>query len=190
VRQDLRLMEPSAETSAETDDRRPTMTRLRHWLDRLPLPENPGGLVYGTILVAALLSAESVKVETYWETLAGVALTELIYWLALSYSEFTGHRAADGRPFTFSGFRYWAKHEFAVSEGALVPVLVLVGCWIAGVSLHNGIRFAIWASAAVIVLAELVIGIRSNQHGRELAISAGLGVVFGLLVISLRLILH
>jgi hypothetical protein len=166
------------------------MKKLRQALDRLPLPANPGGLVYGTILIAALLSAESVKVETYWETLAGVALTEVIYWLALSYSEFTGDRAADGKPFTVSGFRDSAKHEFAVSEGALVPLLVLIGCWIGGVSLQNGIRFSIWASAVVIVLAELVIGIRSEQHGRELAISAGLGVVFGLLVISLRLILH
>ncbi len=165
-------------------------TRVRHWLDQLPLPDNPGGLVYGTILVAALLSAESAKVETYLDTLAGVALTEVIYWLALSYSEFAGDRAADGKPFTFTGFRASAQHEFAVSEGALVPVLVLIGCWIAGIDLHNGIRFAIWSSAAMIVLAELVIGIRSDQHGRELAISAGLGVVFGLLVISLRLILH
>jgi hypothetical protein len=69
-------------------------------------------------------------------------------------------------------------------------VLVLVGCWIGGVGLHNGIRFAIWSSAVVIVAAELIIGIRSDQHGRELAVSAVLGVVFGLLVISLRLILH
>jgi hypothetical protein len=166
------------------------MKKLRQGLDRLPLPENPGGLVYGTILIAALLSAESAKVETYVETLAGVALTEVIYWLALSYSEFAGDRAADGEPFTFKGFRRSAQHEFAVSEGALVPILVLLGCWIGGVGLHNGIRFSIWASAVMIVLAELVIGVRSDQHGRELAISAGLGVLFGLLVISLRLILH
>jgi hypothetical protein len=166
------------------------MKKLRHWLDLLPLPENPGGLVYGTILVAALLSAESAKVHTYWDTLAGVALTEVIYWLALSYSEFTGERAADGEPFRLSGFWKSAKHEFAVSEGALVPLLVLFGCWAAGVDLYNGIRLAIWSSAAMIVVAELVIGIRSDQHGRELAISAALGVVFGLLVIALRLILH
>jgi hypothetical protein len=165
-------------------------TRLRHALDRLPLPDNPGGIVYGTILIAALLSAESAKVETYLETLAGVAVTELIYWLALSYSEFTGDRAADGKPFTIRGFWVSAEHELAVSEGALVPVLVLAGCWIGGVGLHNGIRFAIWSSAVVIVAAELIIGIRSDQHGRELAVSAMLGVVFGLLVISLRLILH
>jgi hypothetical protein len=166
------------------------MKMLRHWMDELPLPTNPGGLVYGTILIAALLSAESAKVESYWETLAGVALTEIIYWLALSYSEFAGHRVAEGEPFTVGGFWRSAEHEIAVSEGALVPLLVLIGCWIAGVHLYNGIRFAIWASAAVIVAAEVLIGVRSDQHGRELAVSAALGVVFGLLVISLRLILH
>jgi hypothetical protein len=166
------------------------MKTFRRWVDTLPLPTNPGGLVYGTILIAALLSAESAKVESYWETLAGVALTEIIYWLALSYSEFAGDRVAEGQPFTVGGFWRSAQHELAVSEGALVPVLVLIGCWIAGVQLYNGIRFAIWGSAAVIVFAEVVIGIRSDQHGRQLAVSAALGVVFGLLVISLRLILH
>ena len=88
------------------------------------------------------------------------------------------------------GFWRCAEHELAVSEGALVPLLVMIGCWIAGVDLYNGIRLAIWCSAAVIVLAEVVIGVRSEQHGRELAVSAFLGIVFGLLVISLRLILH
>jgi hypothetical protein len=166
------------------------MKRLRHWIDKLPLPENPGGLVYGTILIAALLSAESAKVHNYWDTVAGVALTEVIYWLALSYSEFTGERAADGEPFRMAGFWKSAKHELAVSEGALVPLLVLFGCWIAGVELYNGIRLAIYASAGVIVLAELVIGIRSEQHGVQLLISAALGVVFGLMVIALRLLLH
>jgi hypothetical protein len=166
------------------------MKTLRSWVDDLPLPTNPGGLVYGTILIAALLSAESAKVETYVETLAGVALTEIIYWLALSYSEFAGHRVDEGQPFTIKGFWRSARHELAVSEGALVPLLVLIGCWIADVKLHNGIRLAIWASAGVIVAAEVVIGIRADQHGRELAVSAALGVVFGLLVISLRLILH
>ena len=164
--------------------------QLRHWLDELPLPTNPGGLVYGTILVAALLAAESAKVETYVETLIGVALTEIIYWLALSYAEFAGHRVEQGDPFTFAGFARSARHELAVSEGAVVPIAVLIGCWIAGVHLANGIRLAIWASAAVIVLAEILIGVRAEQHGRELAVSAALGVVCGLLVISLRLILH
>lgn len=166
------------------------MKTLRHWLDALPLPTNPGGLVYGTILVAALLSAESAKVHTYWETLAGVAVTEIIYWLALSYSEFAGHRVAEGEAFTVAGFWRSAKHEFAVSEGSLVPLLVLIGCWIADVDLYNGIRLAIWASAGMIVVTEVVIGVRSEQHGRELAVSGVLGIVFGLLVISLRLILH
>ena len=34
---------------------------------------NPGGLVYGTILVATLLAAESPKRETYAKTVAAVA---------------------------------------------------------------------------------------------------------------------
>ena len=166
------------------------MKSLRRVLDRLPLPTNPGGLVYGTILIAALLAAENAKAQTYADTIAGVAVAELVYWLALSYSEFTGHRVTEGGAFNLKSFWRSAEHELAVVQGAVVPVLVLIGCWIAGVKLYNGVRLAIWASAGVIVVGELLIGVRSEQHGRELAVSAALGVVFGLLVISLRLILH
>lgn len=166
------------------------MERLRKWLQALPLPTNPGGLVYGTILIAALLAAEGGTAVDYTETVVGIVLAEFVYWLALSYAEFAGDRAADGRPFAWRGFRASARHELAVVQGGVIPLLVVVGSWIAGVSLSWGLRFAIWASAAVIVLTEVAIGIRSNQRGRELVISAALGVLFGLLVISLRLILH
>ena len=166
------------------------MKSLRRALDRLPLPTNPGGLVYGTILIAALLAAENAKAEGYADTIAGVAVAELVYWLALSYSEFAGHRVTEGGAFNLKGFWRSAEHEIAVVQGAVVPVLVLICCWIADVKLYNGLRLAIWASAGVIVVGELLIGVRSEQHGRELATSAALGVVFGLLVISLRLILH
>ena len=38
-------------------------------LDNVPIPENPAGLIYGTILIATLLAAEYSRRETYLTTI-------------------------------------------------------------------------------------------------------------------------
>ena len=55
--------------------------------------------------MAALLAAESARQETYPRTVGAVAITLILYWLAHSYSEFTGERLERGEPFSYSGFR-------------------------------------------------------------------------------------
>jgi hypothetical protein len=62
------------------------------------MPDNAAGLVYGTILVATLLSAESAVKATYAKTAAGVLIALSTYWLALAYARFTGDRLNKGEP--------------------------------------------------------------------------------------------
>src|ERR1700756_2493269 len=57
---------------------------------------NAGGLVYGTIIVATLLAAESARSETYGKTVGAVALAMLTYWLRVSYSPYSGGGLAEG----------------------------------------------------------------------------------------------
>ena len=42
----------------------------------------------------------------------------------------------------------------------------------------------------MIVLAELVIGISTEQTGRDLVIDTLVGVVFGMLVVAVKVLLH
>jgi hypothetical protein len=153
------------------------------------MPRNPGGIVYGTILVATLLGAESVKAETYTDTFIGIALSELVYWMALSYSEFTGERAERSESFELSEFWQEARHELAVIYGAILPLLVLIGCWIGDVPLTWGLSLGVYTAAAMIVATEIAIGLRTEKRGRDLLVNAAVGVLFGLLVIVLKLIL-
>ena len=67
------------------------------------MPDNAAGLVYGTILVATLLSAESALRETYAKTVIGVLVALVTYWLALAYARFTGERLEEGRGATLAG---------------------------------------------------------------------------------------
>jgi hypothetical protein len=154
------------------------------------MPLNPGGLVYGTILVATLLAAESPKRETYARTAGAVAIALLVYWLSVSYAEFTGERVREDEPFHLVEFARAAAHELAVILGALGPLIVLLVCWATGVALADGVTIAVWASVAIIVATEVVIGIRAELTGKQLIVQTGMGMLFGLLVVALRVLLH
>lgn len=154
------------------------------------MPANAGGLVYGTILVATLLSAESARSETYLETLAAVVAALLAYWLTISYSEFAGERLERGERFEYGAFARAAGHELTLLYGACVPLLVLLVFWVVGAALTTAVSAAIWFAAGTIVAIEVVIGIRADLTGRELARQSAVGALLGLLVIAIRVLLH
>jgi hypothetical protein len=150
----------------------------------------PGRFVYGTIAVAALLAAESARQETFGKTIGAVAVTILLYWLALAYSEFAGDRLGGGEPFRVAGFVAAAKQELGVLVGALVPFAVLLVWGAAGSSLSEAVAAASWTCAIVIVATEVAIGTRAGLEGRELVLQTAYGVLLGLLVVALRVLLH
>lgn len=154
------------------------------------MPDNAGGLVYGTILVATLLSAESARRETYPKTVAAVLATLLAYWLTISYAEFTGERLERGEPFAYAAFARTACREVTLLYGAAIPLVLLLVLWAAGVALTTAVTAAVWLAAATIVGAEIVIGVRAELTGRDLVRQSAVGAVLGLLVIAVRLLLH
>ena len=154
------------------------------------MPANPAGLIYGTISVAALLAAESARQETYPRTVGAVLITLMLYWLAHSYSQFTGERVKEQVAFTYSGLLDTARHELAVVIGAVGPLAVLILFWVFGASLAAAVTAAIWTSAAIVVVLEIAIGVRAELTGRELVRQTVVGAILGLLVIALRVLLH
>jgi hypothetical protein len=149
-----------------------------------------GAAVYGTITVGALLAAESALSETYAETIGAVIITLLVYWLAHAYSDLTEYRLAHNQPLTLSSLTDTLQRQITILVGAVVPLCVLLGCWIAEVPLADAVTAAIWTSAGMIVIIEVVVGLRAHLSGRELAAQAAIGTVLGVLVITLRLVLH
>lgn len=151
---------------------------------------NPGAVVYGIITVGALLAAESAKRETYADTVGAVAIVLLVYWLAHAYSEFAGHRLEQKQPLTVGPLARTLVRELMSIAGAAIPLLALLVCWAAGVALTSAVTAAVWTSAAMIVAVELVAGVRADLPARALGAQATVGVFFGLLVITLKLVLH
>jgi hypothetical protein len=154
------------------------------------MPTNPGGLVYGTILVATLLAAESAKSETYGETVGAVAIALAIYWLANAYAVFTGERARTSEHFTARGYLHALVHEVTVLLGALGPLIVVLACWAAGASLSTATLIAVYVAGAIIVATEVALGIRSHLDGRELVVQTAFGALLGIAIVALRVLLH
>jgi hypothetical protein len=148
------------------------------------MPDNAAGLVYGTILVATLLSAESALRETYAKTVLGVLVALTTYWLALAYARFTGERLEQGTRATVAGLLSAGAHELAV------PFVALIAFWIGGASLNTAVIGAVYFADAAIIGAEIAIGVRAGLKGTALIGQAAIGAVLGVLVLALRLLLH
>jgi hypothetical protein len=151
---------------------------------------NAGGIVYGTIIVATLLAAESARGETYGKTIGAVVLAMITYWLAVSYAHYSGERVEQQHGFEYRGFLSAAMNEVTLLVGAVPELMAVLIVWALGDSLELAIRVGVIVAAVTIVVAELVTGIRADLHGRALVRQTVVGAVIGLLVIGLRLLLH
>jgi membrane protein YqaA with SNARE-associated domain len=154
------------------------------------MPVNVARVVYGTVAVGALLAAESPEQETYAETMASVLIALLIYWMAHSYAELTARRIEEGEPLTTTALFGSMLHEVWILVGAAIPVIPLLIWWIAGGSLANADTAAIWTAAGMVVVYEVIAGLRAELKAKEMVVQLALGATLGVLIISLKLVLH
>ncbi len=146
--------------------------------------------VEGTVLIGALLAAESAHQETYPETVIAVVLALVLYVVAHSYAAFAGERLHSEEPLSLAGFGRAAGSEAWLIPGAGVPLLAVLVCWAIGASLSAAVTSAVWTSAGMLVVLELVAGIRAGESGFDLVVETGVGALLGALVIVLRVVLH
>lgn len=153
------------------------------------MPASLAGLIYGTISVAALLAAESARLETYPRTVASVGILMILYWIAHSYAEFSEERVEDREPFTITGLVLMATRELTVLIGAAVPFTMLLVCWAVGASLSTAVALASWTSAAIVIATEIVLGLRAELEGKELVAQTAVGVLLGFMIVLIRVLL-
>jgi membrane protein YqaA with SNARE-associated domain len=154
------------------------------------MPVNVARVVYGTVAVGALLAAESPEQETYAETLASVLVALLIYWMAHSYAELTARRIEEGERLTTTALVGSMLHEVWILVGAAIPVIPLLLWWIAGGSLADADTAAVWTAAGMVVVYEVIAGRRAELTAKEMAVQLALGATLGVLIITLKLVLH
>ncbi|HYM54121.1 MAG TPA: hypothetical protein VES97_02075 [Solirubrobacteraceae bacterium] len=157
--------------------------------------ENPSGVIYGMIVIGALLAAESGRHETYLDTVGSALIAAGLYWLAHAYASVLGRRLAAHERLTAGALRRALAHDWALIRGAAIPVLVLLVAWAGGAGQDTAVTVAVWSSVVGLVAFELLAGIRSRA-GRssigpgELALEVGVGMTMGLAILALRIVLH
>jgi hypothetical protein len=154
------------------------------------MPSNVGGLVYGTITVAALLAAERAQRETYPETVGAVLIAIALLWVAHAYAEYTAQHLKAAEKLSVVAFGRTMVHDLSILLGAAIPLLILLVSWAAGSRLTTAVTGAIWSAAAVLALIELAAALRARLTGRELIAQVSVGLLLGLLVIAIKLVLH
>lgn len=154
------------------------------------MPSNLAATIYGVIAVGALLAGESTQLETYGQTAAAVLITLIVYWLAHAYADFTAERLREGERIKLAGLVHMLKQQLPILLGATGPLIALLLAWAVGAGLGSAVSAAIWTAAGMIVLIELVAGVRADLSGRELLLQTVTGALLGLLIIMLKLVLH
>ena len=152
--------------------------------------QNPAGVVYGTILIGALIAAESGVHDGYPDLIGSTALVLGIYWLAHSYSTILGRRLSHQEHLTVGALARALGHDWSIVRGASVPLLTLLLAWAVGASETTGVNAAVWAAIASLVVFELLAGLRAGSTRREFALEGGMGVVMGLAIFALKSLAH
>ena len=152
--------------------------------------ENPAGVVYGMIVIGALLAAESARHETYLDTIASAAIAAALYWLAHAYAGVLGQRLEQQERLTAASLGRALAHDWAIMRGAALPLAVLAIAWATDVSQQTAVTAALWSTILSLVAFELIAGIRARASPRELALEGVVGAAMGLAVLALKIVLH
>jgi hypothetical protein len=181
---------PTRQRSPPSDTHTGRRAPLVRALERIAPGENPAGVIYGLIVIGALLAAESDLHETYLDTVLSTVIAACLYWLADAYANVLGHRLGTQQRLTAAALGGALAHEWAVMRGAAIPLVTLVFCWTIGVPLHTAATAALWSTIASLIAFELLAGIRSRATPRELALDLAVGSVMGLAILALKIVLR
>jgi hypothetical protein len=141
-------------------------------------------------MIGALLAAESGSHDTFAETLGSAVIAVGIYWFAHAYSETLGRRLTTPGRLTTGALWRALRYEWAIVEGAAVPLIVLVLAWATGSGQETAVTAALWSAVACVIIFELFAGIRSEATPAELALDVGVGVAMGVAILGLKVVLH
>ncbi|HTW41304.1 MAG TPA: hypothetical protein VMD79_03205 [Solirubrobacteraceae bacterium] len=152
--------------------------------------ENPAGAIYGIIVIAALLAAESGEHDSYLDAVASALIATALYWLAHAYAELLGGRLAARKRLTPAALARALAHDWPIARGAALPLAALVIAWVAGATQRVGVAAGLWSAVASLIVFELLAGVRARASGRELALDAGVGAAMGVAIIAMKIVLH
>lgn len=161
--------------------------RVSDWL----VPDvNPAGVVYGVLAIGTLIAAEGARRETYGDVTAASLLALFLYWLAHTYAHHFASRLEDEQGVGLRPILTDLLHEGALLEGAALPIVAVLLCWLVRAPLSSGVNAALWTAGVELFGLELASALRRQLHSWELAVEVVIGALLGAGVLLVHVLLH
>jgi hypothetical protein len=147
-------------------------------------------VIYGLIVIGALLAAESGRHETYADTVSSTVIAAALYWLAHAYAGLLGRRLALQESLNTRTLMRALAHDWPIMRGAALPLLALIIAWATDAALQSGVTAALWSAIASLIAFELFAGIRARATPREVMLNVSVGAAMGIAILLLKIVLH
>ena len=92
-------------------------------------PADAGGVVYGVIVIGALLAAESGSHDGYAGVLESGLVAACLYWVAHAYANLLGQLFVAREHLTVRALARALAHDVAIVRGAAIPLLAVLIAW-------------------------------------------------------------
>lgn len=166
----------------------------REWLRLLRPTRSPASTIYGTIVAAALVAAESDGDLSVAAIVGSVLVAQLVYWLAHAYSDLLApappdqHTERPDHPSLAAVVRSLGE-EWGIVAGGLGLVVVLVIADLAGAGRDLAVYLALGCAVAELGGWGVLAARRAELKGIWLVVYPAVSAIFGALVIVLKVVL-
>lgn len=171
--------------------RRPAADR---WSQLLWPRQNPGAMIYGTIVAAALLATEAAGSETVPEMVGTILGTQIVYWLAHVYADVIARQALsegdEPHRVTVRVLVESVTQELGIIVGGALLVAVLVLVDVAGASTAVAVDAAQLCSIAQLVTWGVFAARRAHLRLGWMVLYALVSAALGVLIAVLKVALH
>ena len=151
---------------------------------------DPGGLLYGAIVSAAVLVTVSAHAETTDHVVIATSVFLVVYWMAHVYIEtlstqFRGDQYPFGRR-----LRHAAGHEASVLKGGAPAIVVYTLASLLGADPSNASAAAAYFSVALLVVIGYLGAHQAGVRGWPLLGEVAAAGSFGILIVIGKTLLH
>lgn len=151
---------------------------------------NFAAAIYGSILVAALVSTLDAEHATASAMSIAVLTTMVVFWIAHVWADAIGERLAEPGPLSLARLRSLARVQWPIVESAAAPLVALLlaaaGVW----SLHTGVDVALALSVLQLVAWGMATGLRASARWQVALLSGLVDGLLGVAIVALKTLVH
>lgn len=151
---------------------------------------NYAAAIYGSILVAALVSTLDEEDAAAGALAVAVLTTMVVFWLAHVWADVVAERLETGERISSADLRRLARRQWPMIEAAAAPVAALVLAWTGVLSLDLAVWLALGLSIVQLAAWGMVVGFRTSATLPLALLSGAVNATLGLLIVVLKALVH